>query len=512
MGALPHADRRTSTCAAPPPTPAAASWARPGASPPSSCSRTGSGARSREGGRRRDRRRPQRPRHRGAAREGRPEAARARAARPCSGGAAVTEEFHPGFKVSTVAHLLGPLRPSLIEDLDLGNRGLGFIEPEPRVFAPLPERRRRRAVGRRREDRVRDAQALGAADADRYPEFHRSLGRDRRLPARAVAVHDPAGHRPPHEGADLLPWLGLGMGFRGLGREDAQRLLRWGPMAVADFASEWFSTEVMRAIVCARGHLRDASPAPGRRERPRTSCSRPRRRAATAPASAVQVMGGLGAVSDALAGARAPARRGDPHRRRGRARSACGRRASPAWCCAGGEEIAARAVVSSADPHHTFLRLLDPAVLDPDDLRRVRNYRQKGMASKVNLALSGLPAFRGALPRPAARPDPHRRRRRRPRARVRRREIRRDLAAPVPRRRDPVAGRSGAGARGPSRDVGVRAVHAVRVARRDRGPRGPRELGDLVTRLLDEYAPGFARARRAPAGAHARSTSSRRTA
>jgi phytoene dehydrogenase-like protein len=60
---------------------------------------------------------------------------------------------------------------------------------------------------------------------------------------------------------------------------------------------------------------------------------------------------------------------------------------------AGGEEIPARAVASAADPKHTFLRLLDPAVLDPEDLLRLRHYRQEGMASKVNLALSGLPAF-----------------------------------------------------------------------------------------------------------------------
>ena len=55
------------------------------------------------------------------------------------GGAAVTEEFHPGFKSSTVAHVLGPLRASVAEDLDLANRGLGFVEPEPRVFAPRPD-------------------------------------------------------------------------------------------------------------------------------------------------------------------------------------------------------------------------------------------------------------------------------------------------------------------------------------------------------------------------------------
>ena len=65
---------------------------------------------------------------------------------------------------------------------------------------------------------------------------------------------------------------------------------------------------------------------------------------------------------------------------------------------AGGEEIPARAVVSSADPHRTFLRLLDPAVLDPDDVRRIRGWRSQGMASKVNLALDALPEFEGKPP------------------------------------------------------------------------------------------------------------------
>jgi phytoene dehydrogenase-like protein len=59
----------------------------------------------------------------------------------------------------------------------------------------------------------------------------------------------------------------------------------------------------------------------------------------------------------------------------------------------GGEEITARAVVSGIHPQTTFLRLLDPALLDPEDLGRMRNYQSKGMASKVNLAVSKLPTF-----------------------------------------------------------------------------------------------------------------------
>jgi phytoene dehydrogenase-like protein len=60
-----------------------------------------------------------------------------------------------------------------------------------------------------------------------------------------------------------------------------------------------------------------------------------------------------------------------------------------------GEEIRARAVVSNADPRTTFLKLVDPTWLDPSFVSKVRNYRATGVSAKINLALSGLPAFSG---------------------------------------------------------------------------------------------------------------------
>ena len=60
-----------------------------------------------------------------------------------------------------------------------------------------------------------------------------------------------------------------------------------------------------------------------------------------------------------------------------------------------GREISARAVISSGDPKHTLLGLVDPVELDPSFLVRMRNYRCPGTTAKVNLALSALPAFRG---------------------------------------------------------------------------------------------------------------------
>jgi phytoene dehydrogenase-like protein len=59
-----------------------------------------------------------------------------------------------------------------------------------------------------------------------------------------------------------------------------------------------------------------------------------------------------------------------------------------------GEEIRARAVLSSADARQTYLRLLEPGTLDPSVEAAVRRYKFRGSSGKVNLALDGLPEFR----------------------------------------------------------------------------------------------------------------------
>src|SRR3989475_9746006 len=57
------------------------------------------------------------------------------------GGAAITDEFHPGFRCSTLAHTAGPIRPDLVRGLQLEEHGLGLITPEVSVTAPTPEGR-----------------------------------------------------------------------------------------------------------------------------------------------------------------------------------------------------------------------------------------------------------------------------------------------------------------------------------------------------------------------------------
>jgi phytoene dehydrogenase-like protein len=60
---------------------------------------------------------------------------------------------------------------------------------------------------------------------------------------------------------------------------------------------------------------------------------------------------------------------------------------------ASGEEIAAKIVISNADPRRTFLKLIDPVHLAPSFVVKMRNFRANGTVAKVNLALDALPSF-----------------------------------------------------------------------------------------------------------------------
>jgi len=307
------------------------------------------------------------------------------------GGAAVTDELHPGYRVSTLAHAAGPFRASLVRELGLLDEGLSFIHPEPRVFAALPDRTglALSADPGRSADSIRP---FSSRDAARYAEFDASLRHVSRLLARVLEMTPPDVDRPGAK--DLWSLLRVGAGFRRLGRKDAQRLLRWGPMAVADFASEWFESEPMRAVLAARG-ITGAFAGPMSAGTTANLLLHAAAGDGSGAGSAVLVRGGLGALTQALAAA---ARRRGVEIRTGAAVERITLRDGRATgvALAGGEEIAARAVVSAVDPKRTFLGLLEPTALDPDDLRRIRCYRSAGMASKVNLALSGLPSFTAA--------------------------------------------------------------------------------------------------------------------
>ena len=308
------------------------------------------------------------------------------------GGAAVTEEFAPGFRASSLAQWADSFQPWIARDLGLARHGLELLTAPLRLFAPSDGGPPIRIY----DDPARTGRELSGflpRDAPRWEEPHDSLVRISGVLTSLLTQTPPplAGPGP----ADLWKLLGVGRRFRGLSKKDAYRLLRWGPMAVADLASEWFESEKLRAIVAARGiHGMLAGPWSA------GTSANLLLRAAASPDSglggaSVSVKGGLGGLTRALASA---ARALGAEIRTGaevaRIRVAGGE--ANGVVLASGEEIPARAVISNADPKRTFLGLLDPVHLDPDFLGRVRNYRSFGSAAKVHFALTSLPEFAGA--------------------------------------------------------------------------------------------------------------------
>jgi phytoene dehydrogenase-like protein len=163
-------------------------------------------------------------------------------------------------------------------------------------------------------------------------------------------------------------------------------------MAVADLVAEWFETETMRALVAARG-IFGAFAGPWSAG---TSTGLLWQAAmdghAIGPAAFVK--GGMGALTEALASAARDAGVEIRTGTRVEKIEASEDRAATV-VLKSGEEIAARAIVSNADPRTTFLKLVDPVCLDPSFLLKIRNYRATGVSAKINLALSDLPLFTG---------------------------------------------------------------------------------------------------------------------
>ena len=166
------------------------------------------------------------------------------------GGAAVTDEFHPGFRCSTLAHSAGPIRPDIVRDMQLEKHGLRVITPEVCLTALSPDVR---ALSLHRDAQKSSEQiaAFSKHDSVKYLEFERSLGKISKVIAEALAATPPDIDHPSR--GDLWSMLKTGRAIRKLGKKDMFRLLRWGPMAVADLASEYFETELLRAVIAARG-------------------------------------------------------------------------------------------------------------------------------------------------------------------------------------------------------------------------------------------------------------------
>jgi phytoene dehydrogenase-like protein len=303
------------------------------------------------------------------------------------GGAAITDEFHPGFRCSTLAHSAGPIRADIVNDMQLEKHGARFITPDVCVTALSPDGRGLSLY----QDEKKSAQAISEfsqKDGPKYIEFAKSLDKISKVIAEALATTPPDIDHP--DGADLWGMLKTGRALRNLGKRDMYRVLRWGPMAVADLVAEYFETELLRAVIAARGIF-------GTFLGPWSAGSSLQLliRAAGDPhpaGSGFFVAGGMGALTQAMASA-AKTAGAEIRTSAGVIEIRVKDGAATGVLLSTGEEINAKVVISNVDPKRTLLKLTDPTYLTPDFVQKLQHYRGNGTVAKVNLALSGLPNF-----------------------------------------------------------------------------------------------------------------------
>jgi phytoene dehydrogenase-like protein len=303
------------------------------------------------------------------------------------GGGAITEEFHPGFHASTLSHTVGPLRVDIARDLEFHKLDCQILRPDPRVFAPTPDGKSLLFYN----DHAKTAGEIARfseKDAAKYTQFAEMLDHLFTVIGELVFITPPAIASPSPE--DLWNLFKAGRSVRSLGKQGIFDLLRWGPMAVADFVSEFFETDLLRAVVAARGIFGTAL---GPWSAGSTAVLLLRAAADSHPVgSAAFPRGGLGSLTRALADAARKAGaeiRTNAEVQHIRLKDGV----VTGLVLADGEEIAVGAVVSGVDPKRTFFKLLDPTQLDPTFALRIRNVRAAGTVAKVHLALGGLPVF-----------------------------------------------------------------------------------------------------------------------
>jgi phytoene dehydrogenase-like protein len=314
------------------------------------------------------------------------------------GGAAVTEEFAPGFRNSTAAYTVSLLNPKVIRDLRLAEHGLKIVERPFANFLPLPDGKSFR-LGPTTADTQKELARFSARDAERLPEYYKTIE------AAADTLRSLVLETPPNL---VMNWrsglraLSLGGRLALLSRRAQRDLWEIVTKSAGELLDWWFESDPVKAAFgfdAQVGHF--ASP--------------------YSPGSAYvllhhafgevngkrgtwgHALGGMGAVSDAIA---------KEARSRGveittgaeviAVRVKSGRASSVAL--ADGTEIEADAVAGAVNPKLLYLKMVEKDALDPDFRSRIERWRCASGSFRMNVALSELPDFTSA---PGKNAQPH---------------------------------------------------------------------------------------------------------
>ena len=316
------------------------------------------------------------------------------------GGACVTEEVFPGYKVSTAAYVNSLFRKQIVSDLKLGDYGFAVLERSPSSFSPFPDGRSL-LLGPDAEMTRREIAKFSAKDAAAYPQYEKML-------ERVADVIEPTLDKVPPNVVnpglgDLWQGYQLGRSMQGLGSAMGEALeILAGP--ARPILDRWFESDQLKATLATDAIIgATASPSmPGtayvlfHHVMGETNGKR---------GVWGYVQGGMGGLTQALAAAardlgvdiRCEADVTKIIVQDDRVRGVV---------LKDGTEHFARVVASNADAHVTFRKLLDPKLLPAAFTEAIDRISYDSASLKINVALSELPDFKAV---PGIQAGPHHR-------------------------------------------------------------------------------------------------------
>ncbi|HYJ81471.1 MAG TPA: NAD(P)/FAD-dependent oxidoreductase [Allosphingosinicella sp.] len=311
--------------------------------------------------------------------------------RHVAGGAAVTEEFHPGFRNSTAAYTVSLLNPKVIEDMRLYEHGLRVVLRKIDNFLPTlgPDHLLSGRGGLTRREIARHS----AKDAEGYDSYSAALG------SVVAILRDWILRAPPNAGgglADVLAALKLGNSVRGMTAEEQRNLLDFFTKSAADILNRYFTTDIVQALFGFDAVVGNyASPYdPGSAY---VLLHHLFGEAAGVAGAWGHAIGGMGAITQAMA--RAAQAKGVEILLDLPVEEIIVERGRAAGAVAGGKAWRAKAVAANVNPLFLFGNLLPQGAVPPEISRRMAGWGAESATFRMNVALSELPRFT-SLPEP----------------------------------------------------------------------------------------------------------------
>ena len=305
------------------------------------------------------------------------------------GGAAVTEEFHPGFRNSVCAYVVSLLNPKVIRELELERYGLEILDRVGGTLAPQADGRYL-SLPRDRAAAARSIARFSRHDAQAHGRFTAELEEAARL-LRTVVLET-----PPNLGGgwrDLVKAVRVGNRLRKLGRSEQRSFTKLMTMSIGDYLEQWFECDALKGVYGFEGII-------GNMVSPYSAGSayvllhHYFGEAGGQIGAWGHAKGGMGSITQAMA------RSAEAHGAEIQVSAPVARIITDGGVARGvvlddGTALRARAVAANVDPKLLYLRLIERGVLDDDFVHSIEGWRCRSGTFRMNVALSELPQFRG---------------------------------------------------------------------------------------------------------------------